>query len=81
VTIPDAPNEIIPPIEVVPELWKGKLTHTLKDLIAMANKTEYNKGDMAEGIVICPTTETYSPYLKERLSVKVISEPYDLAYL
>ena len=46
-----------------------------------ANNLVYENGNLAEGIVIRPTVETYSETLKGRLSGKIISEPFELKYI
>jgi ATP-dependent RNA circularization protein (DNA/RNA ligase family) len=53
---------------------------TLQELQNFANNLVYENGNLAEGIVIRPTVETYSETLKGRLSGKIISEPFELKY-
>jgi len=53
---------------------------TLSELQEFANNLKYNNGNLAEGIVIRPTEDTYSETLKGRLSGKIISEPFELKY-
>jgi RNA ligase (TIGR02306 family) len=53
---------------------------TLSELQEFANNLKYNNGNLAEGIVIRPTEDTYSETLKGRLSGKIISESFELKH-
>jgi len=53
---------------------------TLDELQKFANNLVYENGNLAEGIVIRPTEESYSETLKGRLSGKIISEPFELKH-
>jgi RNA ligase (TIGR02306 family) len=55
-------------------------TYTLEDLVKIANNLRYPNDNLAEGIVIRPTTETHSVVLNSRLSGKVISEEFELKH-
>ena len=68
---------IIPKVKVI---YKGTFNFTLDELQKLANDTNYDNGNCAEGLVIRPVTESYSETLGGRLSVKVISEKYALKY-
>jgi hypothetical protein len=65
---------------VVPIVRRGPITETLEELMQLSNKQTYGQGKLAEGIVIQPVKDVYSPSLVTRLSVKVISEVYELKY-
>jgi RNA ligase (TIGR02306 family) len=53
---------------------------TLSELQEFANNLKYNNGNLAEGIVIRPTEDTYSETLRGRLSGKIISESFELKH-
>jgi RNA ligase (TIGR02306 family) len=53
---------------------------TLSELQEFANNLKYNNGNLAEGIVVRPTVETYSETLKGRLTGKIISEQFELKH-
>ncbi len=53
---------------------------TLSELQEFANNLKYNNGNLAEGIVVRPTEETYSATLKGRLTGKIISEQFELKH-
>lgn len=57
-------------------IWQGAFAFTLEDLIEKANALRYSNNAPAEGLVIRPTEESYSPTLEGRLSVKVVSEKF-----
>lgn len=67
----------IPKVDTV---WMGFFNFTLDDLIEMSNGSTYPNGSPAEGIVIRPVKNFYSPTLGGRLSVKVISEKFCLKH-
>lgn len=52
--------------------------YTIDQLIAMAAILKYVNGGKAEGIVVRPVTPTYSPYLKDFLSFKVLNPVYKM---
>lgn len=55
--------------------------YTLQELQTRANELTYENGNLAEGIVIRPTTEIESKTLKgNRLSGKIVSETFELKY-
>ena len=54
--------------------------YTLQQLQTIANELTYENGNLAEGIVVRPVTETVSETLKGRLSGKIVSEPFELKY-
>lgn len=66
---------IVDTIDIGPSFNK-----TLPELQEFANNLKYDNGNLAEGIVIRPTEETYSETLKGRLSGKIISETFELKY-
>ncbi len=66
---------IVDTIDIGPSFNK-----TLPELQEFANNLKYDNGNLAEGIVVRPTEESYSETLKGRLSGKIISEPFELKY-
>lgn len=65
----------------VPIIERGPLGgRTLSELVATTNKLTYAPGKLAEGMVICSSTEIYSAALDNRLSVKLISEPFEFKH-
>lgn len=62
---------------VVP-IWCGVFNFTITQLQDMANNLKYSNGSPAEGIVIRPIDMVYNPVLGGHLSVKIISETFDL---
>ena len=66
---------IVDTIDIGPSFNK-----TLPELQEFANNLKYDNGNLAEGIVIRPTEESYSETLKGRLSGKIISELFELKY-
>lgn len=66
---------IVDTIDIGPSFNK-----TLAELQEFVNNLVYENGNLAEGIVIRPTEETYSETLRGRLSGKIISEPFELKY-
>jgi RNA ligase (TIGR02306 family) len=66
---------IVDTIDIGPSFNK-----TLAELQEFANNLVYENDNLAEGIVIRPTEESYSETLKGRLSGKIISEPFELKY-
>lgn len=71
-----------PKLQTVPILQRGPIgERTLADLITYTNSLTYAPGKLAEGVVIHPVKEVpYVKYLDERLSVKLISEPFELKH-
>ncbi len=66
------------PIAITMEAnWLG---WTMDQWIEYASSVQYPNGTPAEGIVIRPTVERYSPALNSRLSFKVISNTFLLKY-
>ncbi len=49
---------------------------TVQDLLGMADNQTYEDGSPAEGVVIRPVVETYSHYMKGRVSFKVVSNKF-----
>ena len=66
---------IVDTIDIGPSFNK-----TLPELQEFANNLKYDNGNLAEGIVIRPTEESYSETLKGRLSGKIISETFELKH-
>jgi len=66
---------IVDTIDIGPSFNK-----TLSELQEFANNLKYDNGNLAEGIVIRPTEESYSETLKGRLSGKIISETFELKH-
>jgi RNA ligase (TIGR02306 family) len=58
----------------------NNFNYTLEQLQTKANELVYDNGNLAEGIVIRPVTETFSETLRGRLSGKIVSEPFELKY-
>jgi hypothetical protein len=75
-------GEQAPALQVVPIIWRGALPaeKTIADLVAQANALTYAPGRLAEGMVICAEEESYSEALDNRLSVKVLSELFELKH-
>jgi len=65
-------------LKFVPVEFVGVFDFTLEQLLEMAKGKYSGTSNYKEGIVIRPTKETYSPYLRSRLSIKVLNND-DLA--
>jgi RNA ligase (TIGR02306 family) len=68
----------IPVVETIDD--GTSFNKTLRELQEFANNLVYENNNLAEGIVVRPTVETYSETLKGRLSGKIISEPFELKH-
>lgn len=68
----------VPQVELI-EIGES-FDKTLAQLQEFANNLKYENGNLAEGIVIRPTEDTYSNVLKSRLSGKIISELFELKH-
>eukprot|EP01122_Echinamoeba_exundans_P012544 TRINITY_DN5268_c0_g1_i1.p1 TRINITY_DN5268_c0_g1~~TRINITY_DN5268_c0_g1_i1.p1 ORF type:complete len:384 (+),score=75.41 TRINITY_DN5268_c0_g1_i1:115-1152(+) len=75
-------GEAVPALQHVPIIFRGNLPSekTIADLVAQANALTYAPGKLAEGMVICGEEEVYSEALDNRLSVKVLSELFELKH-
>ena len=60
----------------VPILDTGVFNLTLEEWLAYADSLDYPNGSPAEGVVVRPLTEQFSPTLNSRLSFKVISNRF-----
>jgi RNA ligase (TIGR02306 family) len=68
-------------LQHVPILYRGIFDYkSVEELIEFANAQRYPNGNLAEGIVIRPTIESYSNVMKGRLSFKVISNVFAEKY-
>jgi RNA ligase (TIGR02306 family) len=63
-------------LPLAPLLWQGKCDFSLEQLLQKANQLRYPNNAPAEGLVLRPMQECYSPTLQGRLSVKVMSEAF-----
>ncbi len=64
----------------VKEIWRGIFNFSLEELINLSNEQKYENNLPAEGIVLRPCIEKYSPILEGRLSGKIINENFALKY-
>ncbi len=68
-------------IPSVPILYRGKFENrSLDELKALSNGQKYDNGETAEGIVVRPTINETSHYLKGRLAFKVKSSQFELKW-
>jgi RNA ligase (TIGR02306 family) len=66
-------------LKFVPIEYIGPFTFEFNQLLSMALGKYPGTSNHKEGIVIRPTAETYSHYLKGRLSIKIINNDYLVA--
>lgn len=66
-------------IRTAETIYSGPFKFTIADLQKIANELKYPNGKPAEGIVIRPIVQEYSPLLGGHLSAKIISETFDMA--
>jgi len=82
--LPLSSSSSYPLLQWVPIVWRDVLDvekHPLGHWIQVANALEFpNKAGPAEGLVLRLTKESWSPYMKNRVSTKIISERYALKH-